>query len=238
VRRIAHLAHVGEGDDVLEIGAGLGSLTLALVETGARVTAMEVDRYLIEPLTSVVAGTGVRVVHADAMHTDYDELLEGRRTVVVANLPYNIATPLVIHLLEAVPCVTRMLVMVQLEVGERLAATAGDDAYGAASVRVSYFATAHIVGKVPPTVFLPRPRVDSALIEIVRRDHVAIDPGVVSEEALFEVVRTAFHQRRKMLRRSLSGLLDASAFERSGVESTRRPEELTIEEFAALAAAR
>jgi len=238
VRRVAHLAEVGPGDHVLEIGAGLGSLTLALVETGASVTAMEVDRYLIGPLSDVVEGRGVRVVNADALHADYDALLDGRATIVVANLPYNIAAPLVIHLLESVPLVSRMLVMVQLEVGERLAAGPGEEAYGAASVRVRYFATARIVGKVPPTVFLPRPRVDSALVEIVRLDRVAVDPEWVSEASLFEVVRTAFQQRRKMLRRSLAGLVDAAAFERAGIDPTRRPEELSIEEFAALAASR
>ena len=238
VRRIARLADVGPGDLVLEIGAGLGSLTLALVETGAQVVALEVDRYLIEPLTSVVAPHGVTVHHVDALHADYESILGGRSAVVVANLPYNVATPLVLHLLESEPLITRMLVMVQREVGERLAAHAGDDAYGAASLRVQYFAAARVVGKVGPSVFVPKPNVDSALVSIVRRPEVAIDPQYVSEAALFEVIRTSFGHRRKMLRRSLSEWASDGVFERADVAPTRRPEEVSIEEFARLAAAR
>ena len=238
VRRIARLADVHEGDLVLEIGAGLGSLTLALVETGAEVHAMEVDRFLLEPLRSVAEPRGVVVHHADALRADYDEILQGRRAVVVANLPYNVATPLVLHLLEAEPLISRMLVMVQREVGERFAAHAGDEAYGAASLRVQYFATARVVGKVGPSVFLPRPNVDSALVSIVRREQVSVDPSLVSEAELFEVIRTSFAQRRKMLRRSLAGWASEGVFERAEVAETRRPEELTLEEFARLAAAR
>jgi 16S rRNA (adenine1518-N6/adenine1519-N6)-dimethyltransferase len=131
-----------------------------------------------------------------------------------------------------------MLVMVQKEVGERFAAQAGDDAYGAASLRLQYFADAKVVGKVSPSVFFPKPNVDSALVAIVRRPSVRIDPSVVSESALFEVIRTSFGQRRKMLRRSLAAWSSDGVFERADVAETRRPEELTIEEFARLAAAR
>jgi 16S rRNA (adenine1518-N6/adenine1519-N6)-dimethyltransferase len=238
VRRIARIADVHEGDLVLEIGAGLGSLTLALVETGAQVHAMEVDRYLLDILKSIVEPRGVTVHHADALHAHYDDILQGREAVVVANLPYNVATPLVLHLLETEPLIRRMLVMVQKEVGERFAAQAGDEAYGAASLRLQYFADAKVVGKVGPTVFLPRPNVDSALVAIVRREHVRIDPATVSEADLFEVIRTSFGQRRKMLRRSLAGWVSEGVFERADVAETRRPEELTLEEFARLAAAK
>lgn len=238
VRRIARLAAVGPGDLVLEVGAGLGSLTLALAETGAEVVALEVDRHLIGALREVVEPHGVRVVHADALEADVGAILGGRRAVVVANLPYNVATPLTLGLLERAPSVARMLVMVQREVAERLAAGPGEEAFGAVSLRVAYFATARVVGRVGPTVFLPRPRVESALVEIVRRDAVAVDPARVSEEDLFLVVRTAFAQRRKMLRRSLADWASPGVFERAGVDPTRRPEELGLEEFAALAAAR
>jgi 16S rRNA (adenine1518-N6/adenine1519-N6)-dimethyltransferase len=238
VRRIARLAAVGPGDQVLEIGAGLGSLTLALVETGADVTALEVDRFLIDPLTSVLANTAVRIVHADALSADYDDILGGRATTVVANLPYNVATPLVLHLLESEPLITRMLVMVQKEVGERMAALPGTEAFGAVSLRVAYFADAKVVGKVPPTVFVPKPNVDSVLVSLVRRESVRVDPLYVSEDELFSVIRLAFGQRRKMLRRSLAGWRSEGVFERSGVAETRRPEELSLEEFAALVAAK
>ena len=237
VRRIARLSGVGPGDEVLEIGAGLGSLTLALVETGAHVTAMEVDRYLLAPLTQVVAPLGVRVHHADALTADYSQILLGPSTVV-ANLPYNVATPLVLHLLETEPLITRMLVMVQREVGERFAAHAGDEAYGAVSLRVQYYAEASVVGKVGPNVFVPRPKVDSALVQIVRRESVGVDPALVGEQELFTVIRTSFGQRRKMLRRSLHEWASDGVFERAGVDETRRPEELTLEEFARLAAAK
>jgi len=237
VRRIARLAEVGPGDEVLEIGAGLGSLTLALVETGARVSAMEVDRYLLAPLAAVVEPHGVVVHHADALHADYGPILRGP-TVVVANLPYNVATPLVLHLLETQPLITRMLVMVQREVGERFAAGAGDEAYGAVSLRVQYFADATVVGKVGPNVFVPKPKVDSALVKIVRRETVRVDPALVAEDELFTVIRTAFGQRRKMLRRSLHDWVSEGVFERADVAETRRPEELTLEEFARLAAAK
>ncbi len=238
VRRIARLAHVGPGDQVLEIGAGLGSLSLALAETGASIQALEIDRHLIAPLREVVEPVGVTVHQADALTADYDEILGSRPTVVVANLPYNVATPVVLHLLETRPEVARMLVMVQKEAGERLAAHAGDEAYGAVSLRVQYFADATVVGKVPPSVFVPKPHVDSVLVAVVRRESVRVDPAVVSEDELFSVIRTAFGQRRKMLRRSLAEWTTEGVFERAGVDETRRPEELTIEEFAALAAAR
>jgi 16S rRNA (adenine1518-N6/adenine1519-N6)-dimethyltransferase len=224
VRRIARLANVGPGDLVVEIGAGLGSLTLALAETGATVEA-------ISPL-------GIPVHHMDALEADYDQILKGRQAVVVANLPYNVATPLVVHLLETQPLLQRFLVMVQKEVGERMAAHAGDEAYGAVSLRVQYFGEAHVVGKVSPTVFYPKPKVDSVLVEITRRPSVAIDPSVVSEEALFDVVRSSFAHRRKMLRRSLDAWATEETFRKADVEGTRRPEELTLEEFARLAAAR
>ena len=238
VRRIARLAGVGDGDLVVEIGAGLGSLTLALVETGAEVIAIEVDRYLIEPLRAVVAPHGVVVHHVDALEADFAAITDGRTAAVVANLPYNVATPLVLRILETQPTVARLLVMVQREVGERLAAAAGDDAYGAVSLRVQYYANATVVGRVSPNVFVPRPKVDSALVSIVRRDAVRVDPELVGEPELFAVIRTAFGQRRKMLRRSLADWVTEGVFERAGVAETRRPEELTLEEFARLAAAR
>lgn len=239
VRRIARLAAVGPGDRVVEIGAGLGSLTLALAETGASVTAVEMDRHLLPVLRSVVEPAGVSVVEGDAMRLDWSALLgaEPGPWVLVANLPYNVATPLVADLLDEVPAISRMLVMVQREVGERLAAGPGDPAYGAVSVKVAYWATASVVAKVPPTVFVPQPKVDSAVVSIVRRGAPAVDPATVAPERLFAVVRAGFSQRRKMLRRSLAGLADAGAFEAAGVRPEARPEELGVVEWGRLAAA-
>jgi len=240
VRRIARLAEVGAGDHVVEIGAGLGSLTLALAETGARVTAVEVDRHLLPILRETVEAAGVAVIDGDAMTLDWDTLLgtaPGRWTLV-ANLPYNIATPLVADLLDGVPAIGRMLVMVQREVGERLAAAAGADAYGAVSVKVAYWATARVVGRVPASVFIPRPAVESVLVLVVRRDQPAVDPALVPASQLFELVRAGFGQRRKMLRKSLEGLVNADAFACAEVAPTARAEQLDVVSWGRLAACR
>ena len=237
VRRIARLAAVGPGDHVVEIGAGLGSLTLALADTGAQVTAIEMDRHLVPVLTDVLADTDVTLVAADAREVDWAALTAPAETwTLVANLPYNIATPLICDLLDEVPAIQRMLVMVQREAGERLAATPGAKVYGIPSVKVAYWGTARLVGRVSPEVFVPKPRVESALVEIVRhpggRPAVDVDAGW-----LFELVRTGFGQRRKMLRRSLAELVPAEAFTAAGIDSSTRPETLGVAQWAALAEA-
>ena len=243
VRRIARLAGVGPGTQVVEIGAGLGSLTLALAETGASVTAVEVDRHVVPVLRSQVEPLGVRVVEADALQVDWDELLgpapgpdAAAPWTLVANLPYNVAVPLVIGVLEKAPQVASLLVMVQREVGERLAAGARDEAYGAVSVKVAYWAEASVVGRVPATVFIPRPKVESVLVRLDRRPRPSGAAGSVAYDRLFEVVRAGFGQRRKMLRRSLDGVVTAGAFEAAGVAPTARAEELDLEEWGRLAA--
>ncbi|MDQ3897488.1 MAG: 16S rRNA (adenine(1518)-N(6)/adenine(1519)-N(6))-dimethyltransferase RsmA [Actinomycetota bacterium] len=235
VRRIARLAEVGPGDRVVEIGAGLGSLTLALAETGASVTAIEVDGGLVPVLRTVVEPVGVTVVEGDALRLDWGALLGDEPWVLVANLPYNVATPLVADLLDHVPAIRRMLVMVQREVGERLAARPGDEAYGAVSVKVAYWATARVVGRVPPTVFHPVPNVESALVGIERRSKPAVGAEVDRAE-LFRLVGAGFGQRRKMLRRSLAGLVRPEAFTAAGVRPEARAEELSVEEWGRLAA--
>jgi 16S rRNA (adenine1518-N6/adenine1519-N6)-dimethyltransferase len=234
VRRVARLAEVGAGDRVVEIGAGLGSLTLALVETGADVTAIEVDRGLVPVLRSVVEPSGVRVIEADALKADWPSILGSDRWVLVANLPYNVATPLIADLLDGVPQISRMLVMVQREVGERLAAIAGDEAYGAVSVKIAYWARAEIVGRVPPTVFLPKPKVESALVRIVRRDVPAVGSDV-DPDWLFTLVRAGFGHRRKMLRGSLQGVATVEQIEAAGIAPTARAEELDIDAWGRLA---
>jgi 16S rRNA (adenine1518-N6/adenine1519-N6)-dimethyltransferase len=236
VRRIARLARIGAGDRVLEIGAGVGCLTLALAETGAAVTAVEIDRRLVPILRQVTARSGVAVVEADALRVEWSGLLGAGPWTLVANLPYNIATPLVADLLDTVPALRRMLVMVQREVAERLVAGPGDPGYGAVSVKVAYWAQAELVGRVPPSVFVPRPRVESALVALRRRDRPAVDPDLVDADHLFAVVRAGFAQRRKMLRRSLSAF-PASAFAAAGVAADRRAEDLDVVDWGRLAAA-
>ncbi|MBT3246614.1 MAG: 16S rRNA (adenine(1518)-N(6)/adenine(1519)-N(6))-dimethyltransferase RsmA [Actinobacteria bacterium] len=235
VRRIAELAEVGEGDRVVEIGPGVGSLTLALLEAGASVVAIEVDDVLVDVLAEVTAGhqpDRIRIVHGDAMDTDWDDLLGAGPWKLVANLPYNISVPLICDLLDGVPAIGEMVVMVQREVADRLVAGPGDDAYGLPSVKVAYHAEARVLGRVPPSVFLPRPRVDSALVGLRRLSEPATD---VDREVLFQVVRAGFGQRRKMLRRSLRGILDEAAIVGSGVDPTARAEELGLDQWASMA---
>lgn len=235
VERIARLSGVGPRDRVVEIGPGLGSLTLALAATGAEVTAVEIDARLVPVLRSVVPES-VRVVEADALRVDWGALLGPAGTwSLVANLPYNVATPLVIGLLESVPQITRMLVMVQREVAERLAAPPGGREYGAVSVRVAYFATPRLAGQVSAEVFHPRPNVASALVELVRREQPAVAPEVASYEEIGALVRAGFAGRRKMLRRSLAGLVVAEAFARAGIDATARAEELGVAAWGKLA---
>jgi len=237
VRRIAELARVGPGDHVVEIGAGLGSLTLALAETGASITAVEVDSGIAAVLRSVISdaddeASNVTVVEADAMEADWDELLDpaidGGWTLV-ANLPYNVGTPLVCDVLDEVAHVTRILVMVQREVAERFAASPGDAQYGAISVKASYWGRARVVGHVPASVFFPKPNVESALVEITRRTPPDADP-----EALFPLVKAAFGHRRKMLRKSLSGIVTSEQFVAAEVAETARPEELHVDDWVRL----
>ncbi len=235
VDRVARLAEVAPGDHVVEIGAGLGALTLALADTGAHVVAVEIDRHLVPILRQVVEPHGVHVVQGDALALDWPATLAAGPTwALVANLPYNIATPLVCDLLDQVPAIDRMLVMVQREVGERLAAVPGQGAYGIPSVKVAYWATAEVVGRVGPTVFLPQPRVDSVLVRIRRRPRPATpaDP-----ERLFTLVRAGFGQRRKMLRRSLAGLVAPEAFDQAGIRPEARAEELDVEAWGRLSQA-
>jgi 16S rRNA (adenine1518-N6/adenine1519-N6)-dimethyltransferase len=236
-RRIVRLAGVEAGDRVLEIGPGLGSLTLALLERGCSVLALELDRKLASVLEEVVAGEGdVRIVTGDALTVDLGALVGAGTWRCVSNLPYNVATPVVIRLLEEAPSVGSALVMVQREVADRLVAAPGTTAYGAPSVRVAYFARSKIVGNVPRTVFVPPPKVDSALVELVRRDAPPVD--VPSRARLFELVRAGFAQRRKMLRRSLRAELGErteAMLTEATIDPRARAESLGLAQWAALA---
>ena len=234
VRRIAGLAEVGRGDHVVEIGAGLGSLTLALAERGASVVAVEKDRDLVPALREVIAAHDVRVVEGDARELDWDVVLGDHDPwSLVANLPYNVATPLVLDLLRDVPRIESMLVMVQREAGERLAAGPGTKAVGIPSMLVAYYGRARVVAQVPASVFHPRPRVESVLVRIVRHDRAPVDTPI---EVIDPVLRAAFGQRRKMLRRSLAGRVDADGFEVADVDPRARPETLDLAAWSRLAA--
>jgi 16S rRNA (adenine1518-N6/adenine1519-N6)-dimethyltransferase len=242
-RRIVRLAGVGPGDRVLEIGPGIGSLTVALAEAvqpGGGIVALELDRHLLPVLAEVVGDVPqVTVVQGDALTIDYGPLLGGADAwTMVSNLPYNVATPLMARLLEEVPALLRLSVMVQKEVAERLAAPPGTPACGAISVKVAYHATAAVVGVVPPTVFMPRPKVDSAVVRFERRSAPPVE--VPSPQRLFALARGGFGQRRKTLRQALRPLLGGEVegvLAAAGVPSMARAETLTLQEWAALARA-
>jgi 16S rRNA (adenine1518-N6/adenine1519-N6)-dimethyltransferase len=219
----------------VEVGAGLGALTLALADTGAAVTTIEADRHLVPALEEALAGRSVRVIPADVREVDWDDVLAGAdEWALVANLPYNLATPIVLDVLAEVPKVERLLVMVQREVGERLAASPGSKAYGIPSVLVALRARAQVVGRVSPEVFLPRPRVESALVRIERRP----EPATAADlDVLTGLVRQAFGNRRKMLRRSLHGRVTDDQFAAAGVATDARPEQLDVAAWGRLAEA-
>jgi len=241
VRRIVQTAGVQPGETVLEIGPGLGSLTLGLLEAGASVIAVEIDGRLAEQLPHTVRlmqpGTSLAVVHDDALRVTE---LPGEPVRLVANLPYNVSVPVLLHLLEHFPTLQSGIVMVQAEVGHRLAAEPGSKVYGAPSAKAAWYGHRRLAGQVSRMVFWPMPNVDSVLVGFERRDQ----PGTEAErKATFALVDAAFQQRRKMLRQSLSSVLGGSsasavhALERAGIDPQARGEQLRIEDFLAIARA-
>lgn len=239
VRRMARLSGAGVGDHVIEVGAGLGSLTLALAETGACVKAVEADRGLLPALRCAIAEAGlgppgVEVVEGDARTLDWGAALAGAdRWLMVSNLPYNLAVPLVLDLLRGAEAVAAMVVMVQREAGERLAAPPGHRSRGIPSVLVESHGSARVVAAVPASVFRPRPKVESVIVRVDRGG-----PGLAAgpRERFERIVRAGFGRRRQMLRRSLAGAVDSAGFDRAGVDPTARPETLTLDQWLRLAA--
>ncbi len=249
VRRIVRSAGVRPDDTVLEIGPGLGSLTLALLETGARVSAVEIDPVLARALPVTVADRmpeaagRLGVIEADALSITGAEALSGAEqtppTRLVANLPYNVAVPVLLTVLEALPSLETVTVMVQAEVADRLAAAPGSRTYGVPSVKAAWYAAARRTLTISRHVFWPVPNVDSALVELVRRRPPTTR---ATREQVFAVVDAAFAQRRKTLRKALAeaaGGADAAeaALRATGIDPTRRGETLDITAFAALAEA-
>jgi len=243
VRRIVRAAGVQPDDVVVEVGPGLGSLTLALLPAVKRVVAVEVDEALAAALPSTVAefapslADRLEVVTADAMRVT--SLPGPDPSALVANLPYNVAVPVLLHLLETFPTLRRVLVMVQKEVADRLAAGPGSRTYGVPSVKAAWYGQVRPAGSVSRTVFWPAPNVDSGLVALERRD----PPPQADRAAVFSVVDAAFAQRRKTLRAALSGWAGSAAaaetiLRDAGVDPRARGEQLTVEDFARIAAAR
>jgi 16S rRNA (adenine1518-N6/adenine1519-N6)-dimethyltransferase len=241
VRRIVRESGVTGDDVVVEVGPGLGSLTLALLETGASVTAVEVDPLLAKQLPSTIASYApgfedrVRVVHADALHVT--ELPGPPPTALVANLPYNVSVPVLLHLLQLLPTLEHGLVMVQSEVADRLAAPPGSKTYGVPSVKAGWFADVRRAGAIGRNVFWPAPNVDSGLVAWTRREPPRTS---ATREQVFAVIDAAFAHRRKALRGALRGLAGSSAaaeavLAAAGVDPLARGESLGIDRFVRIA---
>lgn len=238
VRRIVQASGVTTGTSVVEIGPGLGSLTLGLLEKGAIVTAVEIDKRLAEQLPETVRllqpEAELTLVVDDAMRV---LSLPSEPTHLVANLPYNISVPVLLHFLEHFPSLERGLVMVQAEVGQRLAAAPGSKVYGSPSIKAAWYGEWSTAGLVSRQVFWPVPNVDSILVAYDKREA----KGTEAERAVvFGLVDAAFQQRRKMLRQSLSVVIGSSAeaseaIEAAGLKATSRGEELTVDDFLAIA---
>lgn len=251
VRRIVTLAGVDAHDRVIEVGPGLGSLTLGLLETGASVVAIEIDELLAEQLPrtvgermpeaadrlDLVVSDALDVVELPAAGLPGNGLGASAPTALVANLPYNVSVPVLLHMLELSDSWTTGLVMVQLEVADRLVAGPGSKIYGVPSAKLAWSAQAERVGTVPAKVFWPVPNVESGLVRIIRRDP---PPTSASRAQVFTVIDAAFASRRKMLRGALGGLCGGSAraaelIDAAGVDPTARGESLTVTDFAAIA---
>ncbi|MEV0428012.1 16S rRNA (adenine(1518)-N(6)/adenine(1519)-N(6))-dimethyltransferase RsmA [Micromonospora sp. NPDC050495] len=244
VRRIVTTAGLAPDDVALEVGPGLGSLTLALLPVAAHVHAVELDPALAAALPETAArfagpdAARLTVHPGDALRITAAELADPAPTALVANLPYNVAVPVVLHLLAELPTLRHGLVMVQKEVADRLVAGPGSKVYGIPSVKLAWYARSRAAGKVPPNVFWPVPNVDSGLVAFTRREPPRSD---VPREAVFAVVDAAFAQRRKTLRAALAGWAGgadraAAVLTAAGVEPGARGEALTVEQFAAIAA--
>lgn len=232
VRRIVAAAQLLPDDVVLEVGPGLGSLTLALAPQVRRVVAVEIDAGFVTALGDVLSAcTNVEVIHADALAVDLAALVDGGPARLVANLPYNVATPVVIETL-ADPAFRDAFVMVQREVGERWAARPGDSAYAGVSAKLGLLADVTVEMTIPRSVFLPVPNVDSVMVRLVRRDDA---PDAEGFARLASVIDAAFSQRRKTLRNTLRALAGAEtlavAADELGLDLSRRAEELTPHEF-------
>jgi 16S rRNA (adenine1518-N6/adenine1519-N6)-dimethyltransferase len=237
IRRIVAVAALRPDDVALEVGPGLGSLTLGLAGAVRHVHAVEIDPILAAALPDTVTAAHLTVHPADALKVTGDRF-DPAPTMLVANLPYNVAVPVVLHLLAQLPTLRGGLVMVQKEVADRLTAGPGSKVYGIPSVKLAWYAEAKPAGKVPPAVFWPVPNVDSGLVAFTRRE----PPTGASRTDVFAVVDAAFAQRRKTLRAALAGWAGGAAnaeqvLVKAGISPQARGESLTVGEFAAIAAA-
>jgi 16S rRNA (adenine1518-N6/adenine1519-N6)-dimethyltransferase len=251
VRKIVRLAGVQRDDQVIEVGPGLGSLTLGITETGASVTAVEIDHRLAAELPATMqtmqpdAVARLSVIRSDALEVTAGQLagampVQGSRTLLVANLPYNVSVPILMHLLELVPQLAAGLVMVQAEVGHRIASAPGSKQYGSPSAKAAWYGEWRIAGTVSRNIFWPVPGVDSVLVSYERSPEIR--GSEAERELTFQLINAAFAQRRKMLRQALQpvlGSLDAAVLtlQLAGVDPCARAEQLGVAEYLAVARA-
>ena len=239
VDEIVHAAELTPGEPVLEVGPGIGTLTQGLAQSGADVTAIELDRRLLEVLDTTLASyDNVRIVHGDVLKLDVPTIMNHKPFKVVANLPYYITTPIIMSLLESKLPIERLVVMVQKEVALRMVAKPGTKDYGALSVAVQYYTEPDIVLDVPPKSFLPAPAVTSSVIRCVLRDKPPVD--VIDEKLFFRVVKAGFAQRRKTFSNTMktTGLSKDRIEEllvKANIDGQRRGETFTLQEFADVA---
>ncbi len=239
VDEIVHAAELTVGEPVLEVGPGIGTLTQGLAQSGADVTAIELDRRLLEVLDTTLASyDNVRIIHGDVLKLDLPTIMNQKPFKVVANLPYYITTPIIMSLLESKLPIERLVVMVQKEVALRMVAKPGTKDYGALSVAVQYYTEPDIVLDVPPKSFLPAPAVTSSVIRCVLRDKPPVD--VIDEKLLFRVVKAGFAQRRKTFSNTMktTGLTRDRIEEllaKANIDGQRRGETFTLQEFADVA---
>lgn len=237
--KIVRLANISPVDHVVEVGPGIGSLTVELASSAREVVAIEFDRHLVDVLTEVLESRrigNVKIVSADAMKVDYGQLLAGAANwKLVSNLPYNISTPLILSILEHYEVVGEMLVMVQKEVGERFCALPGSSNFSQVALKLGYFAKAKIVSTVSRTVFLPKPNVDSVLVHIVRRQRCELESDHAVYDAVFSLARMAFAHRRQMIRRTLAPMLSEQEIKAAMIDPSCRPETLGFDQWRSLA---
>lgn len=238
VAGIVKAAMLKPDEDILEIGPGIGTLTQGLLEGGANVTAVEIDRRLLDVLNKTLEGyEKLRIIHGDILKVNIPEEMSGKRFKVVANLPYYITTPIILGLLEQRLPIELLVTMVQKEVAERMVAAPGTKDYGALSVAVQYYTKAEIMFNVPPTSFMPPPAVESSVIRCIVRDEPPV--SLISEKIFFRIVKAAFSQRRKTLSNALkttgaSAQMVQEALMEAQIDGGRRGETLSLEEFAAI----
>lgn len=233
IRQIVNAVQISDGQTLVEIGPGQGAITMPLLQAFKALTAIELDRDLIAPLSKQAERHGeLTLINEDILNVNFDTLFSGQSLSIVGNLPYNISTPLLFHLLASSSMITSMTFMVQQEVANRITADVGHKNYGRLSIMMQYYCQASYLFHVPPESFNPPPKVDSAVIHLT--PHKQLDSTLKDKLLLDQIVKTAFSQRRKTIRNSLSTLVSAEQFEKSDINPKLRAENISLSQFITL----